>query len=233
MQQPIILTMRKRYLISLIAAILLSTFSIKADDETATTSRVVWGIKGNLNAELPGKLKLNGVKLKSYNSGFGASIGGLANIYLGRNFYFEPEVSLFYEGYTENLVMNVAPNSPAVNVGPHINKLGFRVPLVFGYNIDISEKWGLNVFTGPQFNYAFYGKATPVNDEYYNEDVPTNIFEGPNGQKRFDMGWKIGVGFPVEHFMISLEADLGITNLEKNNTSFRENRLGLGITYYF
>lgn len=118
-------------------------------------------------------------------------------------------------------------------MGPRIYKLGLRIPFNFGYYININEKWGLNVFTGPQLNYAFFGRAEYDEGVEYDGVITPHIFKGENGQNRFELGWKIGVGFPVEHFLISLEADLGITNLMKNKTTFRENRVGLGISYYF
>lgn len=195
---------------------------------------VVWGVKGNLNAELPSKWRGGGESRKEYNSGFGVSVGALANIYLGKNFYFEPELALFYEGYSYDKVQFVAPNSPAVNAGPNIYKVGVRVPLVVGYSIDISEKWGINVFTGPQLSYAFWGDVKSDNAEYKDDPSIMNIFGKDGSQRRFDLGWKIGVGFPVNHFVISLEGDIGITDLLKSSVySFRENRVSLGVAYYF
>lgn len=202
-------------------------------DSLSTKSPVIWGIKGNLSAELPSRLKNTGGSTKLYNSGFGASIGGLANIYLGSNFYLEPEVDLFYSGYSFNNVRQVAPNSPSVNVGPNIYKLGLRIPVIVGYFINISEKWGLDVFTGPQFSYAFYGKAKSDNEDVRKDPDLMNVFKGYYAQRRCDLGWKIGVGFPIDHFLVSLEADLGITNMMKYAGTLRENRLSLGITYYF
>lgn len=214
----------------------LCSFVARGEEEVKSGSlkRVIWGIKGNLGAELPyANWKVDGESRRMFNSGFGASIGGLANIYLDKNFYFEPEVSLFYEGYSYNNIVTVAPNSPSVNGGPNINKLGFRIPLVFGYFINISDTWGLDVFTGPVLDYAFYGKAKTQNDEIKDNEDLMSVFKGKYGQRRFEMEWKIGVGFPVNNFLISLEGDLGILNMMKHNLSLRENRVSLGITYYF
>lgn len=193
----------------------------------------IWGIKGNLNAELPGKWKGNGESIKMYNSGFGVSLGGLYNYYLGKNFYFEPELALFYEGYSYDKIIIESPNSPAVNAGPNIYKLGLRLPVVFGYEINISDTWGLKVFTGPQLDYAFYGTVKTDIDEFKQDEYLMSLFGNEYGQRRFGVDWKVGVGFPVNQFLISLEAEFGLNDLLKNDLSFRENRVGLGITYYF
>ena len=230
----------KNKLLLLVSCLLLASgpaFAQVASNDTVIVPEghkiVVWGIKGNLSAELPGKRKLNGQQVMGFNSGFGASLGGLVNIYLGKNFYFEPEVALFYEGHSYNNVKSVASNSPMVNVGPNIYKLGVRIPVTFGYFINISEKWGLDIFTGPQFSYAFYGKAKSDDPTVSGNPNLMSVFSGDYAQRRSDLEWKIGVGFPVERFLISLEADLGITNILKSPYTMRENRLSLGITYYF
>lgn len=225
----------KIYTFFLLAFCLTALYGRAQDiEETNAAKNVIWGIKGNIGAELPhSNLTVDGDRKRMFNSGFGASIGGLANIYLGKNFYFEPELALFYEGYSYNNVRAVAPNSPSVNVGPDIHKLGLRLPLVFGYFINISDTWGLDVFTGPEFNYAFYGNATSQNEEVKDNYDLMHVFKGDFAQNRFDMEWKVGIGFPVSNFLISLEADLGITDLMKGSRSLRDNRVSLGITYYF
>lgn len=227
--------MKTHKLLYAVALLLSSALSVYAQsDSTAYVHKnPIWGIKGNLNAELPSNWRHDGNSVKVYNSGFGASLGGLANFYLGHNFYFEPELSLFYEGYSYNNIQAVAPNSPSVNVGPNLYKLGVRVPLPVGYFINISDKWGLDVFTGPQLSYAFYGKAKSGDESVKADKDLMSVFKGPYAQRRFDLGWKIGVGFPVDNFLISLEADLGITDMLRNSYTMRENRLSLGITYYF
>lgn len=222
----------KKTLISLLLTVFALGTNCMAQTEDFTHP-VIWGIKGNLGAELPSRWRADGNSQKMYNSGFGASIGGLANIYLGKHFYFEPELALFYEGYSYNDIRMVAPNSPSVNVGPDIHKLGVRVPLNFGYFINISDTWGIAVFTGPELNCAFWGNSKATSDEVKGDYDYTHLYSGKYAQRRCDLAWNVGVGFPVRNFMISLEADFGITDILKNEFTCRENRVGLGITYYF
>lgn len=224
--------------IILIAALTFTCLTGKAQEamqyQLSSGKNLVWGIKGKLSAVLPSRIREHGETRMKFNSGFGASIGALANVYLGNYFYFEPDVSLFYEGYNYNNMVVAAPNSPSVNGGPNIYKLGVRLPLNFGYFINISDKWGLNVFTGPELGYTFYGTTKTDSEEVKNNEDLMNLYKGPYAQRRFEFGWDIGVGFPVNNFVISLEADLGITNMLKSGSmGFRENRLSLGITYYF
>ena len=89
----------------------------------------------------------------------------------------------------------------------------------------------MDVFTGPQLRYALGGE-TVIKDEKVKEDVG-DFFDLWSIQRRFDCSWKLGIGFPVKDIFVSVEADFGLTNLLKEHMSFRENRLGLGLTYYF
>lgn len=229
----------KKILISILTLIFCYGITeAQQNSESVANKRVIWGIKANLGAELPGHIKNKNINEKMYNSGFSGSIGGLANIALGKNFYFEPEVALFYDQYSYDKVEALTDHSPSVNIGPSIHKFGFRIPLNFGYFINISEKWGLDVFTGPELSYAFSGTARyDKSDAGLVEDVIASglgeVFSGPFEQNRFNVDWKVGIGFPVDHFLISLEGDFGLTNMMKKTWTMHENRVTLGIGYYF
>ena len=192
-------------------------------------NKVLWGLKATVDVEIPGKWRGENTSVTMYKPGAGFTIGGVSNIYLGKNFYFEPGVSFFYSQYR----CDYSIGTDLVNMikNPKIYKLGIEVPLVFGYTIDFSEKFAMDVFTGPQLRYALGGEMV-IKDQEIKEEFGSTV-DLWEIQRRVDCSWKIGIGFPMNQFTLSLEADLGITNLLKHDLSFRENRLGLGLTYYF
>lgn len=217
----------KRKLQIILTGIILCCFNLNmtANDN----SKVLWGLKATIDAELPGKWRGDHHSVKIFNNGIGFTLGGVANIYLGKNFYFEPGVSFFYSQYRYDLIIGADYSGEIKD--PKLYKLGLEVPLAFGYTIDFSDKFSLDLFTGPQFRYGLGGKVV-INDSKLQEEV-SPIIGLWETQRRFDFGWKIGVGFPIKNFTVSFEADLGISDLLKEDMSFRENRLGLGLTYYF
>ncbi len=87
------------------------------------------------------------------------------------------------------------------------------------------------IFTGCEGRYAFRGKI-PIKYPCLKVSSKEYVNLG-NSQWRFDLSWKVGVGVPVNNFLISLEADLEITDLLESDLSFRDNRVGVGVTYYF
>lgn len=198
----------------------------------ADDNRVLWGVKASADVEIPSKWhgKIGNVTMFSPGAGF--TIGAVSNIYLGKNFYFEPGVSVFYSQYRYKDLILMGDGGNEAETDPKLYKWGIQIPLTVGYTFDFSDRFAMNVFTGPQLRYAFAGKIA-VKNKKLTEGIDGFDLWGVNGQRRFDCSWKIGVGFPVSNFNISLEADLGITDLLKGDMSFRENRVGLGLSYYF
>lgn len=201
---------------------------------SANDNNVLWGIKANVDAELPGNFKGEHNSEKLFYPGAGFSIGMVSNVYLGKNFYFEPGISFYYSNYKYDLV--IMQENENVN-NPKIIKYGLELPLTFGYEFNFSEKFEMCLFTGPQLRYALGGDVDIRQKDVKEEYGALLLWDS---YKRFDCSWKIGVGFPINRLMLSIEADLGLINLYKtseltgkSNMSFRENRVGVGLTYYF
>lgn len=195
-------------------------------------NRVDWGMNLAMDVEIPGKWKGENHSVTMFSPGIGTSIGGVCNLYLGKGFYFEPGVSLFYSSYKyKDLVIPDAAHT-STEEDPKVTKYGLQIPLMFGYEINISDKFGLDVYTGPQIRYAFAGKVHFKN-KAIQEEVG-EFFDLWKINRRFDCSWKIGIGVPlINNCRLSLEADLGITDLLKEDMSFRENRVGLKFTKFF
>lgn len=220
------MSMKRKTLVTIFALLVGALYGF------AQNNTVIWGVKASVDAELPSKWHGAGGSFSMYRPGCGFSIGGVSNIYLGKNFYLEPGLSLAYSQYRYKDLSFMDSQGIIRESDPKIYKWGFQIPVVVGYTIDLWEKSVLNVFTGPQIRYAFAGKIAFKDKELANDaNEYINLW---NGQRRFDLSWKVGVGVPViNDLQISLEADLGITDLLKSDLSFRENRLGLCATYYF
>lgn len=144
------------------------------------------------------------------NNGFGFTLGGVYNIPLYKNLYFEPGVGIFYntvgfDGYGE-----VADDMYA-NMKGSFRNWGFRMPLIFGYHFDFTDDMKVAVFTGPQFN---YGLSMRMKADVWNsgfdvegtEDV-YNLFH------RFDAQWVFGAAYHINQYMIGLSGAIGMTNL--------------------
>ena len=88
----------------------------------------------------------------------------------------------------------------------------------------------MTVFTGPELNIALKGRAKVP--DIQDKEIGWDLFS-EGGQHRFDLAWKVGVGFPIGNFLVSVDGSIGITDLQSGDVSFRENRASVGLTYYF
>ena len=199
----------------------------------AADNKISWGMKLSVDSELPGKWRGENASITMFKPGIGFSIGASARIDLHKNLYLEPGAALFYSGYKYKDLIISGINGETVEKDPKLTKWGFQIPVLIGYSFNFSKNFGLDLYTGPQIRYAFAGKIDIKNKSLMEEIGNTFDLWGVNGQHRFDCSWKIGVGLPINNALLSLEADLGITDLLKGNMSFRENRIGLAITRFF
>lgn len=197
-----------------------------AQEDTAP----MWGIKASFDINMPGKWHTSGGGVRMYRHGYGFAAGPVCNLYLGKGFFLEPGVSIYYDSYSYYNISVTNANGQIVDSDPKQYKVGVRVPVVAGYAFNITDRFSMSIFTGPEFNYSFAGKIKARHPEMV-DGFPLSPFEG---HRRFDCAWKVGIGFPFENFMLSLDGAIGMVNLMKNkDVSFRENRLTMAITYYF
>lgn len=210
----------KRSVLSLIAAAMCAIGCYAQEEGGSST---LWGLRiaGDLN--IPSKWHFDGGSVKMYNHGYGVTVGGVCNLYLGNNFYLEPGVSLYYDAYSMDII--VADSDMPSGIGqkdPGINKFGVRVPVVAGYTIG-NDIFSMCVYTGPEFCYSFGGKLDIADDDL---NVLFDL------QHRADVAWKVGLGFPYKSIMIGVDAAFGITDIQKGDLRAHDRRLSLSLTYY-
>lgn len=198
-----------------------------AAQETEDTAPM-WGVRAAFDANIPGEWHINGSSVKMYKHGFGGTLGAVCNLYLGRGFYLEPGASLFYDTYSYDELGIADANGSIIATDPSLYKFGLRVPVVAGYSFGIG-RGAMSVFTGPELSVALAGKVRLDDIE---EDFDMGLF-GPNGQNRFALSWKVGIGVPLDSWFVSIDASLGITDVYRSEVSFREHRVSVGLTKYF
>lgn len=217
-----------------IAALILSCISLIAfSQESDEQSFNGWGFRAALDVNIPGKWSIpSGEKVKMYKAGVGLTAGMVYNLPIAGNFYFEPGASLFYDTYKiDDFVLGIPnPSSAPETVNPEISKAGFRVPLNFGYRFNISN-FNFALYTGPELSYAFYGHMQKDDDWNLGDEFSTNLFD--HGYRRFDCGWKVGLSFPLQRWVVAVEGTFGLIDQHKNDIKFHDNRLSVVVGYDF
>ncbi len=192
-----------------------------------------WGVRIGYDWNLPGKWDTPfGEDIDMFRSGGGFSVGAIYNIPLKANLFFEPGVYFYYDTYSYKDVIITDEFGNEKDSDPKIVKSGFRIPLSLGYRFDLSDRFSVSIFTGPQFGYAFYGNIHFRNKEIA-EEYPEKLFS-EYGQRRFNIDWNIGFGIEVDYrWYFSITGQLGLNDLQKNEVKFKENRLTFALGYNF
>ena len=212
--------------------VLMSSLFLKAQIIEQGEHNPMWGVRAAFDVNIPGHVRSNVFNDKTFRAGTGGAIGAVCNIYLGQQFYLEPGVTLFYDTYSYNDLVITNEEGIPVEKNPAVYKAGFRIPVVAGYSFSISDRLSVAPFTGPELSYAFAGDIKVHDKESL--DIHGNLLFGEIGsQRRFECGWKIGVAFFSGMWSFNIDATIGMTNLMKNGTTFRENRATVNVTRYF
>ena len=180
-----------------------------------------------------------GESVDSYSNGAGFSIGGIYNIPLYMNLYFEPGISLFYDTFGTEIPIgdNIATLE---SIDGSIRNLGFRVPFHFGYHFDFTDEISVHIYTGPALNWNLWAHQYFPNYKAYGFEGSNESILGDRGFKHFDMQWDFGVGVQYNNYYVSIGGGIGRTKAYKNiatddffHDSFRRNTFNISLGYNF
>lgn len=221
-----------RFLIFLVLIVALGRVNVYSQNTDDT--KPMWGIKASFDINIPGKWHANGEGVDIFRHGFGGTVGGVCNIYLAHDFYLEPGVSFFYDTYSYDDIQILDKNFYK-SIDPTVYTTGIRVPVVAGYSFDITDRFMMSVYTGPEVSYVFKGGIRGKYFDSNNEDIGEMLdpYSKHGMHRKMDCAWKIGFAFPTEFATLTIDAAIGITDICKNDISMRENRVSIGLAHYF
>ncbi len=214
----------KRIIIILIS--LLAIFRINALEKGN------FGIRATFDLSIPGNWNVNHENMDLFKPGAGFSIGGVYYRPLGKSFYLEPGISFFYNTYSFKDLSITGADGTIKSEDPSVRKSGIRIPVHFGYEFSLTDKWKLALYTGPEVNYVFSKTAHVKHRESLGEDFDPKTL-GIDEHRNFDVAWKIGITVPFNYLWVGMDAAIGLTDLQPGKVSFRENRVSVTTTYYF
>lgn len=191
-----------------------------------------WALRAGWDVNFAGKWHKSGMDLPGYHTGTGATLGTLCNIPLSAKFFLEPGISLTYDTYSDEVILGKDElDEGTKSIDPTVYKAGFRIPIVFGYRINLTDKVGLKIFTGPELSYAFAG-GVHLNDNDLKDELDLHIFGSGGYMRRFSAAWKAGVAVPFGNWQVGLEGAFGLNNVLTNGWTFRENRMNLSLALF-
>ncbi len=183
-------------------------------------NRPYWGVRVGIDIS-----STAGEIIDQYSNSAGFTLGGIYNIPVWQNLYFEPGLTLYYDTFGMTVV-SVDSRARAVDANASIRNMGLRVPLNFGYRFDFTDNMSLSLYTGPQLNINFTG-SKHVGD--YSVDLMGHGF------KRVDLQWGFGGSMQFFHnYYISISGGVGLTKAYSTDyDQFRRNTVNLSLGYNF
>lgn len=195
-----------KFFIGMLAAILISG-SVSAQHGNSPAGRVNLGIKGGLNL-----YNIHNNNNSNYDLKPGFNVGLLGHIHLNKNFAVQPEIVYSTQGAKYKV-----SNEERTLKLDYVN-----VPVLFQYMFDN----GLRLQAGPQVGFLVSGKSKT-------SSASLDIKEDLNS---VDFAVSFGAGYihPATGLGIDLRYNLGLTDINKNNTMVSTNRgFQVGLFYIF
>lgn len=229
-----------RKTVILLCAILLSGFVLRAQSDIFESSdnRSYFGARLSLDISCPTDISKSGHSFAAFNNAAGFEIGGIYNIPLWKNLYFEPGLSLYYntmklsDAYVNTWVGSAAQLDKA---GGSVRRFGFRAPLVAGYRFDF-EPVAISVFTGPVISLGLYGRThVDATGTAVSVSTSASCYADDGICKRVDLGWRFGVGATWGNYVVQVYGTAGMCNMLKNGDGdkYRDNNVAIALGYNF
>lgn len=198
-------------------------------------NKIYFGLRASFDLTVPSKAgyELGGKDVKQgvFNTGAGFSIGGVVNIPVWRNLYFEPGLNMYYHtvGIKDSYLQEVSDFEKG-----SLREFGLSVPLNFGYRFDF-DGFSIAPFTGPELYLGLSGKqhmSATVGDV---DMGGSRSMYGDDGLNRGDVAWRFGVGANISyHYYVGISGAVGMTNWYKTDgVSGRRNQFNLTVGYNF
>ncbi|OAV69892.1 hypothetical protein Barb6XT_00230 [Bacteroidales bacterium Barb6XT] len=229
----------------LIVALLIVT---NADAQVSFSAKVAGGLPGYI-----GDVDET-VSDKNHDSKFkaGFKIGAGVDYALFDNFSLQSGLFFSQKGAKYEGEESEGDGAPVVTTTGTYNPLYLEIPVLAAYKFRVTDHVKLSVSAGPYLAYGLGGKAK-IEEAYdiIKGTVDANLFSKTEikGEKisntpfnRFDAGLAFGAGAEIGKILVSLNYDLGLSNIytNKNNNeddnkkySLKNSGFWLGVGYKF
>ncbi len=176
----------------------------------------------------------NDFSISMFKPGSGVSAGVAYHRPIVANFFFEPQLSLFYNTYVFD-DLHITEGMAVKASNPTVATAGFRLPLQLGYRFDIFRDLSIGVLTGPELSYCFAGKVRLPKSLKQDPDYKaiSAVFGKDGFSNRFNIAWTAGAGFYMGQWQVNICGSFGLNNRCTTEASFKEYRVTVSAGYNF
>lgn len=115
-----------------------------------------------------------------------------------------------------------------------VNEMYLELPVNAQLKFKVDDKTNFIIATGPYIACGVGGKTTVKLSSGSNnaKDKLDTFSDSGMDYRRFDIGWNIGLGLDINHFLVGLDSQLGFTDLVEY-ASMRNVNVGIYVGYRF
>lgn len=115
------------------------------------------------------------------------------------------------------------------------NQMYLQLPVYAAYKVEVTPTTKIVFNAGPYLAYGIGGKISLKNivtDDIIKEPSKEDTF-GDDGLKRFDFGLGGGVGVEFSQIVVGLKYELGLSNINRGESAYRNRNASLTVGYRF
>lgn len=197
----------KAKFLPIIVAALASTSAAQADEPWSP----VLGVRAGMEVSVPAGAR------NMYKSGAGLNVGLVAQMPLGKGFFFEPGA---YFDFMSMTAKDLVSFDDEYFYEGAANLYSLRLPFNFGYSIALRDDWVLDIYTGPAVNFNISARQDLDPNFSAPEIVPDRTIDlFDHGWKRVDAKWGFGINATLAgHYVIGLNANVALSPLASFDT---------------
>lgn len=161
------------------------------------------------------------------NNKIGFHVGGKAELAITNHFYLESLLLFTQKGYKADSFVNSEGNPIKFKYTNYYIEL----PIHAGYKVRTNDDLSIFVSGGGYLGVGLFGK---LKNEISGQSISTDLYKNNRGDKRFDcgLGLKAGVEI-VKKIQISAGYDLGLININKYISDYKNRNLSISCAYLF
>lgn len=225
----------KKALLTLVLACAAVTASAQSEIFDSGNNKIYFGARLSLDITCPTSVSAKNIHTSYdvFNPGAGLNFGGVANIPVYANLYFEPGVMFYYHTakVKDDFLLAEDLTGEDSFESLSLREFGMQVPLMIGYHFDFNPVKVL-IFTGPEFSVGFSGKS------HYTSHVNGIKMSGSESMyddfNRGDVAWRFGAGVNYDAYHFSVSAARSLTNWTKaDGLSLHRTNVSITLGYNF
>lgn len=220
--------MKKFYKLGVIALLALVSANIAAQD-----SKLSFGVNAGVNVSNSSWDVNNGFDKKAV---IGFQIGGTVDYALTEAFYLQSGLSLTTKG--AKVKGKGGDEIISLDGALTVNQYYLQLPVMGAYKLDVAENTKIVFSAGPYLAFGVGGK-TKFKGDIIIVDVSgsgedkVDTFGNDGLLNRFDFGLGGGVAVEFGQIVVGLKYELGLTDIGKDNLSYKNRNAALTVGYKF